>query len=506
MTDSQPTEQRDASANPATTPYHASTTAVQRLGLLPSALLALVACHLPLVSLLRLQRCSRALTGLRADDSYTGVAWAHAKLNVDTDSKLSEWTLPISQCVSGQQRSIPVGVWQAALPGFRAVIARRMEDSRDERREQAQQLSKWVSGEQPTQWMLARRDDKGRLCEVADVPQAQSELGAERVEVLRDIHWSDINSSCVQRDVEVRCRLVLQACPYLQHLGLAIDTVVHVEPSHEDTFALVPRLRSLDLVQRDSGHQAPELLIDEPPIDFERMLDSLPHLTSLRCYDVYLGVSDLLDIAAHSTLTELFIKAEGKQLADAEWIGSEISFPIGADEDKRQLELTAGSIVFDGDVEAEEDNEVQAAHADRTESVASAPATVGGSEEQAPAWTSDEMQRMHTALTRTQPSRRGCKWRLLLAEWLHRRLRRGKLHIDKQQTKWLLRHYRRRVALLRSTLWQQLSELTVNTAAAAEEARTDQLELLQLQLQSRWVACFHAVKRLKSLRAQHRDN
>ena len=41
-----------------------------------------------------------------------------------------------------------------------------------------------------------------------------------------------------------------------------------------------------------------------------------------------------------------------------------------------------------------------------------------------------EMQRMYAALTRTQPTQRSCEVRLALAEWLHRRLRRAKLHTE----------------------------------------------------------------------------
>ena len=75
-----------------------------------------------------------------------------------------------------------------------------------------------------------------------------------------------------------------------------------------------------------------------------------------------------------------------------------------------------------------------------------------------------ELQRMQAALTRTQPSQRSCEARLALADWLHRRLRRGKLetiehHSHIPHSKPLLRRYRLLVALLRSTLHRQLSEL-----------------------------------------------
>ena len=75
-----------------------------------------------------------------------------------------------------------------------------------------------------------------------------------------------------------------------------------------------------------------------------------------------------------------------------------------------------------------------------------------------------ELQRMLSALTRTRPSRRSCEVRLALAEWLHRRLRRGGLHTNQ----WVHEHYlyaysllhrfRLQVALLRSILPRQLSD------------------------------------------------
>ena len=47
---------------------------------LPTPLLALVASHLPVQSLLCLQRCSQALRRLRADESRMAEAWRWARL------------------------------------------------------------------------------------------------------------------------------------------------------------------------------------------------------------------------------------------------------------------------------------------------------------------------------------------------------------------------------------------------------------------------------------------
>ena len=84
---------------------------------------------------------------------------------------------------------------------------------------------------------------------------------------------------------------------------------------------------------------------------------------------------------------------------------------------------------------------------------------------------------MHTALTRTRPTRRSCVLRLALADWLHRRLRRGGLPINEHQPAWLLHHHRRQVALLRSRLRVQLTE---SEPAAAETVKeSEQLRLLR---------------------------
>ena len=484
----------------------------QLLSQLPQDLLAQVTSHLPVVTLLVLQRACHALADLRADESYMAEAWSGAFLSILSGSKLPGWTLRLKQCVLGQQQLIPVHVWQAALPALRAAVAKRRDDDKDERRrQQHQQLRQWVEQPHPSRWVYVRRNEKSELCEVDD-SSVQSSEGVEHVEVLSDIDRKAVIDCTPQyRDAEVRCRLVLQACPYLQHFAFAIDAVTHVEPSHEDTFALVPRLRYLELVLRDSSQQAAELLIDTPPVDFERLLDSLPQLTELRCYDVYLGVSDLLDIASHSTLEEVLIKAAGKQLGDAGWIGAEMNFPIDEATDCLEMEQAAATMVFDGVTEEEEElSPDETAFAHHSEPANSTEMKANENEEQVPDWTRDDVRRMQAALTRTQPTRRSCKMRLALADWLHRRLRRGGLHTDqKQEQPWLLRHYRAQVALLRSTLQRQLSELAAASASTAEETRAsdrvERLELLYMQLQHHWVACFRAVDRLKSLRTEQAE-
>ena len=417
------------------------------------------------------------------------VAWNHIILQLRSHVPLVDWTLPAEQCFVGAHQLIPASVWQAALPALRAVLAARVEEDKEEWRQRVEQLRQWVEQPQPTKWVPALRDSQDRLREAADQKEQAGDV--KRMEVLRDIDRREFERLQPElRDVEVRCRLVLQACPYLQHLVHAFDPVLHVEPSHEDTFALLSRLRSLFLYCWDNSNRAPELVIDTPPVDFERMLDSLPRLTSLRCRDVFISFDDLLVIASHSTLEDVEIRAEGKQLADKQWIGDDLRLPADEKQDVWQLEQPggggggAGGGVLDGIIEEEE----KVAAVDRFEGATGESAPMDESDENAPAWTRDDVLRMQAALARTQPTRRSCEKRLALADWLHRRLRRGGLHNDgSDRHVWLLRHYRRQVALLRSTLQRQLSELAVvaplmsSTAAAREHSERMQWWLEQFR-------------------------
>ena len=461
----------------------------QLLSLLPPPLLALVACHLDYDDLLRMQPCSSALHRLRLDESYMAVAWSSAKLCLNTHTPLLEWSLLDMDCVIQEAERrvhgraddyIPVRVWQIALPALRAAVAKQASDERDERRRrQQQQLRQWV--EQPqTEWVPFRTNQAGWLLQAND-PRRQLAPDVGYVEVMKDVTVQALREAAPQsRDVEVRCRLILLACPYLQHLEIDINAIAHVEPSHEDTFVLVPLLRSLKLTLMDNINsvQKPELLIDTPPIDFERMLDSLPRLTSLHCEDVYISISDLLDLASHSTLEQLHLETRGQHLADKRWLGDELLFPIHQAEDELLLEQAAAGVLFDAQAEEEkEQTDTQPEPADGAHS------STSDCSEKVPAWTRDDVRRMQAALTRTQPTRRSCQARLALADWLHRRLRRAGLHTDADDhPAWLLRHYRSQVALLRSTLQRQLSELTV---AGEESVRRERLRLLH----QRWEHC-----------------
>ena len=120
------------------------------------------------------------------------------------------------------------------------------------------------------------------------------------MEVLRDIDWHRLQKKVVPlcSDVDGRCPLVLRACPYLQHLHLYVDGRVCETSAHAETFARVPRLRSLHLEQRHHNRGTRYRLHD-----CQAMLDSLPHLHTLNVTHIkHLGTKVLLDIAAHSTL------------------------------------------------------------------------------------------------------------------------------------------------------------------------------------------------------------
>ena len=439
----------------------------QRLHLLPPPLLALVASHLEVDSLLRLQRCSSALHRLCADATYMTAAWRWAELWVQ-DDRLHQWALPWIKCMGDKPTLIPVDVWQAALPAFHAVLVKSA--GGDSNRWHAR-LRELVQQPQRTVWRLFTRGkarDGRSEWQVVDDEEAEQSADVQRVEVLRDITWDQLGEEAVPpyRDVEVRCRLTLRACPYLQHLTFFIDSSTYVEPSHEDTFALVPHLRSLVLGQ-GREHAGELLLIEEPPVDIERMLDSLPHLTKLRCWHIFLTITDMLDLASHSTLEDLQIDNIDKQLSDLEWIGADMHFPISVEEDVWQLEQDAVSKPLDGGIEGEESEGVESAHDELLIPQVGAQLAGSGSEE-GPEWLRKEMPRLRVALTRTQPTQNSCEMRLALADWLHRRLRRGGLHTDEHdQPAWLLRHYRRQVAEVRCVLRAQLSELAATATAAA---------------------------------------
>ena len=85
---------------------------------------------------------------------------------------------------------------------------------------------------------------------------------------------------------------------------------------------------------------------------------------------------------------------------------------------------------LNGDIEKEASEAVVAAAAVVASSSSSSQLTGAHEEASSIQRLVMEIQRMRTALTRTQSTERSCEVRLTLAEWLPRRLRRGKLHTD----------------------------------------------------------------------------
>jgi len=301
--------------------------------------------------------------------------------------------------------------------------------------------------QQRTEYVLAQRGQYGGLEVVDRESGAEVSADVQRVEVLRDVDWLHMENLVIPacRDVNVRSRLLL---------------------------------RSLSLSQQDSNRSSAGLLFD-----FQAVLDSLPRLASLRCSNIgYISIAALLDIASHSTLEELHIDSGPHSMADSEWIGYVMRFPIGAAEDERRLEEVAAHSSLDGDIEEEDSEAVEAAlvgHESESDNDSTCSALDHGERLRR-----GEMQRMRTALTRTQPTEQSCRVRLALADWLHRRLRRGGLLTDDlvawansvpRHPKSLLRHYRMQVALLRSTLQRQLDELALSAEAAPCDLHSTEL-------------------------------
>ena len=435
------------------------------LSLLPAPLLAIVASHLQPDVLLRLQRCSSAYRRLRDDEAYMSVAWGEAVLHLSLSKPLHHWAVPREQCIQvGDRHLIPLTVWQAALPALRRAF--HITEARGIDRRRIDWLRRQLKRSQVTEWIAATQRWSGDLWLAGTVSSAdgvQQSTGVRRVEVLRDVDWERLDVDAKSHrtrgpDVDVRSRLVLSACPYLQHLHLGLRILYSQPPLHKNTFARVPRLRSLSL---DSAR------FFEPPLAWQALLDSLPSLTSLSYTHISgLDIDCLLAIASHSTLERLQLDSGKGVLEDKVWLGHDISFPIGVDEDERQVDEYFDSLEWEGDVAAQTDAD-EAAFLEQLTRCNS----LDGSEE-----LSDHdqkaqarVQRMRTALTRTQPTQRSCEVRLELADWLHRRLRRDKLNTDDGprpppcHPKSLLLFYRMLLVLLRSTLMQQLCESAAKT-------------------------------------------
>ena len=439
----------------------------EMLSLLPSPLLALVASHLDCCSLLVVQRCSSAFHRLCSGNAYIAVAWRWAELHPSTEPRLlHRWALAYKQCIADVERcSIPASVWHTALPASRAVLAKA-----DERDERYQQLRKLVTGPQRTERIWAQRVERWCRCvwEIVESEQLDLPADVERVEMLADIDLSRLREEALPRlrIAEVRCRLVLQAYPYLQRLSLEVDTEDYEDLIHPNTFALLPRLRSLHLTRRNI--HAPSERISAYPcmtVGLGAALSRLSHLTSLSLTCIPVFENDLLAIASHSTLEELRIDG-GEHMMPSIMMKHHMRFPISVEEDDKQLKLSGQRSELDGDIDREkvtlkavnvildllmlEDDQLSRCYWSE------------GMQQLAEV---HRFRRLLTALTRTQPTRRSCEVRLALADCLHRRVRRSHLyHRDDRSafstfSQSLQHRYRMQVALLRLTLQHQLSEL-----------------------------------------------
>ena len=246
---------------------------------LPSSLLALIASNLPPKSILRLQRCSSTQYRQRADGAYTIAAWRRAELQVTFSPWLHQWVISREQCIDGGRLSrkvfIPVTVWQAAVPDMLELVQRVRFDeiprplhltSQEERNGPLQHVTATLQKSQLTRWISAVQGADGRWTAIGTDRGRAAAEAAQQVEVLSDIgycpdphplglYWMGKHDyrtteyKFLYYDVDVRARLALQSCPHLQHLVFRLDYDSRGVISMADTFALVPRLRSLHLEQ-----------------------------------------------------------------------------------------------------------------------------------------------------------------------------------------------------------------------------------------------------------------
>ena len=454
-------------SEPLSSPPCNSSSTFQLLSQLPTPLLALVASHLQPDALLRLQRCSLAHRRLREDDAYMSVAWRNAILRLSQLEPLHHWALPCEQCIELNGRClVPLSAWQTAVPVLRRAL--RVMQARKNYTPRVEWLRRQVEHSQSIEWIAATQrwaDDVWQAVSDKNVVagDAQQRADVRRVAVLRYFDYAqfdaDANSHYGQGlEVEVRCQLLLQACPYLQHLHLAINAPHAEQPRHEDSLALVPRLLSLSL---ESFHI-------KSPLEWRTLLDSVPSLTSLTwTYVDSIDIDRLLDIASHSTLEQLHIDTNRWSQGHNVWLGDRMLFPIAVDDDERQFNAYFDRHMWKGVLPAQ----TEADDAVFFRQLATYY-LVDSSEQESSEQQSARViaHQLRTALTRTQPTQRSCEVRLALADWLSRRLRRDRLFTDdgrltSRHSVSQLLQYRMLLVLVRSTLRQQLIEVAETEAA-----------------------------------------
>ena len=265
----------------------------------PLAVLSLVCQHLQVADILRLLRCTLALQGLSsADASFSSAAWSEARLDLFIHQRLHEWTLPYERCVHDITRVsyVPLTLWQQALPMLQYTVQRwkqehvtahsgEYEDGSESSGDELV-LAAVLTGEQRTKTVRVR--------------------GEEHV-VLSQLSWGKLDEIVPWRVPCYRSRFVLTAVPHLQHLHLAIDAnSIRPPPPVSETFALVPRLRSLRLRETDSEHDD----TDECMLPIRDMLAALPRLTFLHCEWLRLSEQDKADIADHATLKRITLNPD----------------------------------------------------------------------------------------------------------------------------------------------------------------------------------------------------
>ena len=285
----------------------------------------------------------------------------------------------------------------------------------------------------------------------AQQPTTTVREGGREYVVLSELSLSSVNAMLPPGRVpSYLSRFVLTATPYLQHLDIVTRGDTVVPPPVADTFSLVPRLRSLRLSQLN--HFRTDLT--DGTFCMRDMLTPLPSLVALRCMKMPLGVQDLIDIAAHATLGNIHVFTRKASTVDKAWLPDGFDFHTDGKEEEADEE---------GEAERASD-ETMADSGDEKDSQASEPADRDAR--------TIDMQRLPVALTRVTPSTRSILARLALTNFLHRALLPPEHPLSVQRSITLQRHYQQQVALLRSTLRQQLNERRLQSSAAASPSHS----------------------------------
>ena len=267
------------------------------------------------------------------------------------------------------------------------------------------------------------------------------------------------------RDMTVlSSRRVLAAVPQLRRLRLTVDKLHYDTADMLHSFTIVPHIRQLCVTQCDSDYTNTE----DSTIDIHATLHALPRLTALHLCDIRVGIADLLAIAAHSALEHVCIdrlqpyRASRVTYLDKDWLedkpdGGFLFPPHHTREGQGEGEGVEGR---GGPRQAHTDKQPEVRESEE-EDGKQWPVRDGA----AAALSSDRdevdvgMQRLWTALHRSQPTLRSVETRLVLVGAVRRRLSRPSLGASFRRPLSLLHLYRRHTQLVHAVLLQQRQQL-----------------------------------------------